>query len=349
MTAKAWDKRVLSSVALVLILWVSACTPSSEPDSGGNAGQQTQTEEQIEQSADLPELSPLALATGERLHVVATTNILGDVVQNVGGDAIALTTLLPVGADPHSYSTTPEDLRTLSDAHVIFVVGEGVEESLLSVLENREGDSALVAVNTGIELTELAEAESVEGEEHTAEDEHHHSVDPHTWTAVPNVIHWVAVIEQTLSALDPAHAETYAANASAYREQLAALEAEIQSAVAAIPAEERKLVTDHETFGYFAEHYGFAVIGSVIPSFSTMAAPSAQELAALQEQINGEGVQAIFVGSTVNPDLAQQIAGDVGVQVVPLYADSLSAADGPAATYLDLMRYNVQTIVDALK
>lgn len=354
----------LSLVCTVLLLLAACALPAMPVQPTTSEGEHT------EHGSELPELSPAVLDEGEKLRVVASTNILGDVVQNVGGEAIELTVLLPVGADPHGYTATPEDLRTLSDAHVIFVVGEGIEESLEDVLENREGTSALVAVNTGIDLIDMAEAEhAAEGEheeagEHAAEyehtegeahakdkegEDHHHGVDPHTWTAVPNVIHWVETIEHTLSALDPANAATYVANAAAYTTELKNLDAEIASALAALPAASRKLVTDHETFGYFAARYDFELIGSVIPSFSTLAAPSAQELAALQEQITNEGVKAIFVGSTVNPDLAEQIAADVGVQVIPLYADSLSAPEGPAATYLELMRYNVNAISEALK
>jgi ABC-type Zn uptake system ZnuABC Zn-binding protein ZnuA len=292
----------------------------------------------------LPELSFVTLGEGEKLRVVATTTILGDVVKNVGGIQIELTTLLTVGTDPHSYNATPEDLRTFSAAHIVFMVGEGVEESMMSLLENREGGSALVAVNTGLDLLKVAD-------EHTpSEGEHdHHGGDPHTWTAVPNVIHWVEIIEQSLRALDPANAETYAANAATYTAELKTLDAEIESAAATIPTERRKLVTDHESFGHFAARYGFRVIGSVIPSISTLSSPSAQELAALQQQITAEGVTAIFVGTTTNPDLAEQIASDLGIRVVPLYAESLSAADGPASTYVDFMRYNINAIVEATR
>jgi manganese/iron transport system substrate-binding protein len=163
------------------------------------------------------------------------------------------------------------------------------------------------------------------------------------------VMHWVEIIEHALSELDPANTEAYESSAIAYLAELEALDNEIAAAVAAIPVENRKLVTDHETFGYFAARYGFEVIGAVIPSFSTLAAPSAQELAALQRQIEAEGVQAIFVGSTVNPSLSGQIAGDVDVEVVPLYADSLSEPSGPAPTYIDMMRHNVTAIVEALE
>lgn len=294
------------------------------------------------------------------LRVVASTNILGDVVHNVGQDRIELVTLLPVGADPHSYSATPADLRAISEAQVIFVVGEGIEESLLGVLENRAEGSLLVAVNDGIELTELGEAHEHDDEhaedEHEHEegegdhsDEHRHHVDPHTWTSVPNVITWVTTIADALAAQDPTNADAYASNAAAYTAALTALDEEIRAQVATIPAEQRLLVTDHETFGYFAREYGFTVVGTVIPSFSTAAAPSAQELAALQTQIHEMGAPAIFVGSTMATNLADQLAGDLGIPVVPLYADSLSAADGPAATYLEMMRYSSQTIVEALR
>lgn len=350
------------AVFVVLLLAVACATPGTGPVVSSSTGESIPPGEeapagqhedsQAEPGQRMANLAPVTLGEGEKLRVVATTNILGDVVRNVGGDRIELATLLPVGADPHSYNATPADLRTLSDAHVIFIVGEGIEESLSAVLENREGESALIAVNTGIDLLAMKGG----GENEAHEDEHRethaadqHNLDPHTWTAVPNVIHWVKVIEHALSELDPANAEAYRSAATAYTAELNALDVEIEAAVATIPVEHRKLVTDHETFGYFAARYGFEVIGTVIPSFSTLAAPSAQELAALQQQIEAEGVQAIFVGSTVNPSLAGQIANDLGIQVVPLYADSLSEPTGPAPTYIDMMRYNVTAIVGALR
>lgn len=293
-------------------------------------------------------------ATGAApFRVVATTNILGDIVHQVGGDWIQLVTLLPVGADPHSYSATPADLRALSEAQVIFVVGEGVEESLLGVLENRAVDSTLIAVNGAIDLADLTNEAHTDGDhtdEHEHEDgHHHHGVDPHTWTSVANVIKWVETISDALATQDPANATSYASNAAAYTSELRALDDEIRAQVATIPAERRLLVTDHETFGYFARDYGFTVVGTVIPSFSTAAASSAQEVAALQRQISETGAPAIFVGSTVAPTLADQLASDLGIQVVPLYADSLSDADGPAATYLAMMRYNSSAITTALQ
>jgi ABC-type Zn uptake system ZnuABC Zn-binding protein ZnuA len=330
---------ILPSLWLTILVLFSACTaPASEMQVAADGHQ-----EEEHAHAGLPELSPVSLGEDEKLRVVATTSILADVVKNVGGVPILLTTLLPLGADPHSYNATPEDLRKLSDAHVVFMVGEGVEESMLSVLANREGSSALIAVNTGIDLLTA-------DEEAQSEDAHdHHGSDPHTWMAVPNVIHWTEIIAQSLRTLDPANAETYTTNAATYTAELEMLDAEIQTAAAALPTESRKLVTDHESFGHFAARYGFTIIGSVIPSLSTLSSPTAQEVAALQQQIMEEGVEVIFVGSTTNPDLAEQIATDLGIRLVPLYAESLSAADGPAPTYIELMRYDIAAIVGAAR
>lgn len=163
------------------------------------------------------------------------------------------------------------------------------------------------------------------------------------------MIVWTDNIATALSALDPAQADAYNAAATDYRAELEALNDELHALVDTLRAEQRKLVTDHDSLGYLAAEYGFTVVGTVIPSLSTMASTSAQELAALQEQITAESVKAIFVGSTVSPVLANQLATDLGIQVVPIYSDSLSDATGPASTYVDFMRHNFQTIVAALQ
>ncbi len=165
---------------------------------------------------------------------------------------------------------------------------------------------------------------------------------------VANVRIWAENVAEAFSALDPANATYYAENADIYRAQLAALADEIAALMASIPAGSRKLVTDHDDMGYFARAHDFVVVGTIIPSVSAMASVSAQAMAALQRQIVEEEVSAIFVGNTVSRDLADQIATDTGVAVVPLYTDALSAADGPAATYIDMMRYNANAIAAAL-
>lgn len=285
-----------------------------------------------------PALTPVTL-DGRKLRAMATTSILADVVAQVGGDRIEVDSLMPPRLDPHSYTPAPDDLKRLNDADIIFVNGLGLEEALLPVLENLDRPVPVVSVNVGVTPA------APEGEADNA----HTARDPHTWFNPANVKIWAQNIGDALAALDPAHAGAYAAAVTAYQAQLDALDRDIRASLASIPERRRKLVTDHDDLGYFADAYGFTVIGSVIPSLSTMAAASAQEMARLQDQIEAAGVPAIFVGTTVNPQVAQQMARDLGIVVVPIYTDSLSEAGGPAATYLALMRSTAKSIAEALQ
>ena len=281
--------------------------------------------------------------TDGRLSVVATTTIVGDVVSAVGGDLINLTTLLPIDADPHSYQPVPQDIAAVSKADVVFLNGLGLEESLEDVVSGAVEEAVMVFVSDGIEALHLDE------EEEEAAGHEHGDQDPHVWMDPNNIIIWVENIASTLSALDPANAEAYAANAEAYIQELETLDAWTVEQVATLPEEDRLLVADHRVLSYFAARYGFELVGAVVPGFSTLAEPSAQDIAKLEDQIITLGVPAVFVSITVNPNLAERIAGDTGAQVIPLYTGSLSGPDGPAPTYLKMMRYNVSTIVEALK
>jgi len=284
---------------------------------------------------------------GDKLRVVATTTIVGDVVRQVGGDAIALTVLLPVGADPHAFDPSPQDMAQVTDADVILANGAGLEAFLERLLENAGGDADVVYVSEGVTFIEV---------EHHAEDapadedgHHHEGIDPHTWTDPNNVLCWVDNIEAALVRHDPAHADTYQANAETYRARLRELDAWVREQVEQIPAENRQLVTDHTAFAYFAQRYGFEQVGAIVPGYSTAAQPSAQDLAALEDRITTYGVKAIFVGKTVNPALAQRVADDTGVKLVFLYTGSLTAPGGEADSYLSYVKYNVGAIVEGLR
>lgn len=335
----------LLSVLVVMSLLLTACAqPAAQPSAPSTVLSAEDDHDRADAPTDLPGFEPVALAEGQKLHVVATSNIVADVVAQVGGDHIDLYAMLPVGADPHSYQATPQDLRMLTDADVVFINGLGLEEAMALALEDFAAKT--VVVNTGFTAIEFGEGE----DDHADEDDHHHEgVDPHTWFNVHAVEIWAYNIAHALSDLDPTNAEAYEAAAEAYIQELEALHDELEALVMQIPAEKRKLVTDHDALGYLAAEYGFEIVGSVIPSFSTLAEPSAQQLAALQTQIRAQGVEAIFVGTTVNPNLEAQLARDLGIQIVAIYTGSLSDADGPTATYLDFMRYNVGAIVEALK
>jgi len=280
-------------------------------------------------------------ASGDGLKVVASTTIVGDVVAQVGGDLIELTVLFPTGADPHTFDPRPQDIAAISDARVVFISGLGLEESLQPALD-ANATGTVVQVSDGIDVRTLDNAAQIN-------DPHgHENVDPHTWTDPNNVIVWTRNIAATLAKADPAHADTYRANTDAYIASLRELDAWIRSEVAQIPPERRKLVTDHYAFGYFADEYGFEQVGALVGSFSTNASPSAQEIAALEDAIRAQNVPAVFVGTTVNSTLAEQVAQDTGSKIVSVYTGSLTAPGGEAGSYLVFMRYNVNAIVNAL-
>lgn len=279
-----------------------------------------------------------AAAGGQKLRVVATTGIVADLARNVGGDKIELVQLVPTGSDPHSFEPAPGDVVALAEAQVILANGLGLEEFLAELLENAGGRAATVPVSTGVEVRQFGQAGEPAGE----------GPDPHIWTTPANAIVMVHNIERALSALDPANAGTYAANAGAYAARLAELDAWVRAQIEAIPPERRKLVTDHDAFGYYADRYGLEVIGAVIPAYSASAEPSAQELAALQDAIGQFQVKAIFVGVSVNPVLAQRLAEDSGIQLVPLYTGSLGLPGSGAETYIGYIRYNTTAIVEGL-
>ena len=334
-----WRQR-LARLAMLLLLGLLLAACGGAPGSSQPVAPEAGAEHGDEHAAATGgiELHAVTLAPGEKLRIVATTNIVADVVRQVGGDRIELTALLPPGTDPHSYQATPDDLRQLTNAHAVFVNGLHLEETMTPVLENLDAPTPIISVNEGVATRALDAA---------AQDHEHAGVDPHTWMNPANVLVWSENIVRTLSTLDPGNAERYAAAAAAYADELRVLDAELRTAFATIPAGERKLVTDHDNLGYLADAYSFTILGAVVPSLSTMAAPSAQEMAALQDQMRAEGVRVIVVGNTVNPATAQQLAQDTGAQVVAIYTDSLSDATGPAPTYAAMMRYNAAAIVAA--
>jgi manganese/iron transport system substrate-binding protein len=292
---------------------------------------------------DAASLSPVSLAADEKLQVVATTNIVGDVARNVGGDHTALTVLMPPGVDPHAFEPTPQDIAAVSRAHVVFANGAGLEAFLNRLLESAGAGDRVVPLSQGIQLLKTS-AGPAGAQDHDGEDG-----DPHTWTDPNNVILWARNAASALSSLDPANAEAYEAHAQAYITELEALDAWIREQVAQIPENRRYLVTDHLMFAYLAQAYGLEQIGTIFPSYSTLAEPSAQEVARLEDAIREVGVPAVFVGKTVNPALAERVAADTGVQLVFLYTGSLSEPRGQAATYIDYMRFNVNAIVAALR
>lgn len=282
------------------------------------------------------------------LNVLASTTFLADIAQNVAGDRAQVESLLPVGADPHSYQAAPSDVAKISESNVLILNGVEYEHFIEALLENTGGERVIVEATAGITPHQMEEHE---GEEHTeGEEEHGHEAgDPHMWHDPNLVITYVENIRDGLSQADPDGADTYKANADVYIAELKDLDKWVVEQVNTVPAERRLLVTNHEAMGYFAERYGFEVAGSIIPSFSSNASPSAQEMAGLIDGIKKLNVPAIFLDTADNDMLAKQIADETGVMIVAdLHLESLT--DGaPAPTYIEMMRHNVSKIVEALK
>lgn len=286
-------------------------------------------------------------APGEPLQVVASFSILGDLVEDVGGDAVQVTTLIGPGIDAHTFDPAPADLVTLEGADLIFENGLGFEPWLDGFFASTRPKGARVVVTEGI-----APRQAGDGHEHEeGEAAHEGEFDPHVWHDVANAIVIAGNIRDALAAADPANAALFEANAAETIANLEALDAEIREQVATIPEERRKLVTSHDTFGYFADAYGFEVVGTALGSMSTDAGdPSAREIATLVGEIADAGVPAIFAENVSNPDLMESIAAEAGVALAPpLYSDALGAPGTPGETYEGMMRANITTIVDALK
>lgn len=302
--------------------------------------------------------APLISAQDARLNVVATYSILGDLVAQVGREQIALTVLVGADSDSHVYEPTPQDAIALAGADVIFENGLEFETWLDALYEASGSTAARIAVSEGIEAIPFEGHEHDEHDDHEHEGEHdeehehdheHGEFDPHIWHDPNNAVVMVENIRDALIAADPANAAAYTANAEAYIVELLALDAYIREQVATIPAENRVLVTSHETFGYFAATYGFEML-SVAGVTTNVSDPSAGALAALITALRESGVPAVFVENVSNPAVLERIAAEAGVTVADtLYTDALGQPGTPGETYLSMVRYNADTIVEALR
>jgi ABC-type Zn uptake system ZnuABC Zn-binding protein ZnuA len=267
------------------------------------------------------------------LSVLASTTFLADITRSIAGDRVTVESLLPAGTDPHAYQASPQDMAKLERSKLIITNGAGYEQFLKPLLENAGTKKTVIEAAAGLGPREDAAL----------------GIDPHMWLDPNLVITYAENIRKALTDYDPAGAAVYQANSDAYVSKLQELDGWIKTQVAQIPADRRLLVTNHEAFGYFADRYGFEVVGSVVPSFSSNAAPSAQQMAGLIDTIKKLKAPAIFLDTADNNTLASQIADETGVMVIDdLHLESLTEG-APAATYIDMMKYNVSRIVEALK
>jgi zinc/manganese transport system substrate-binding protein len=275
----------------------------------------------------------------EKVRVMATFSILADFAKNVGGDAIAVAALVGADSDAHAYSPTPADAKRLADAKLVLMNGLGFEGWIDRLIKASGTKAPVVVATKGIKPRQM-------------KDEHGHGhdhgkADPHAWQSVANAKIYVANIRDALAKVDPTGKATYEANAATYLAKLDALEAEVKAAVAAVPAERRKIITTHDSFGYFAAAYGMQFIAP--QGVSTEAEVSARDLAKIIRQVKAQKIPAVFLENVTDPRLIRRIAEETGAKIGgKLYSDALSAPDGPAPTYLDMMRSNLKEFRAAL-
>lgn len=279
------------------------------------------------------------------LPVVASFSILGDVVAQVGGPRIALQVLVGPGSDAHVHQPTPAQARAVSAARVVFSHGMGFEGWMPRFLRSSGFKGLHGVVSEG--LKPLAQPKAA-GSGHAQPHAHAHDIDPHTWQAVPNVLHITARVLAGLCAADAAGCAGYRERAAAYTQRLQALDTEIRQAWAAVPAAQRKLITSHDAFGHYAAAYGVQFLAPL--GISTEAEASARGVAQLVRQIKAEGIRALFVENIADPRLVEQLGRETGLKPAgALYSDALSPPDGPAASYEAMMRHNTRLMVQALR
>lgn len=274
----------------------------------------------------------------DKLPVLASFSILGDLVRVVGGDRVSVTTLVGPDEDAHVFEPKPQDAKNILQTRLLVTNGLGFEPWAQKLVTSAGYKGRSVVASQGIKPRSLP-----------AEKGHSHAeTDPHAWQDPTQVMVYVRNIAAALGRLDPANASSYQGNSEAYVKELQALDAWAKEQFAAIPAGKRKVITSHDAFGYFGAHYQ---VGFLAPQgISTDAEPSAKEVAQLIRQIQREKIKAVFVENMSNPKLLTQLSKDAGVTVGPeLYVDALSAPGGPADTYLKLMRHNVTQLVLGMK
>jgi zinc/manganese transport system substrate-binding protein len=277
----------------------------------------------------------------EKLPVVASFSILGDIVAQVGGDRIAVSTLVGPDQDAHVYQPTPDDIKKVTHAKLVVVNGLGFEGWMERMAQAANYKGEIVVASKGVKAREMADA-------HEAGREHAEHTDPHAWQDPVNVIGYTGNIVSALSKLDPAGAATYKKNGDAYIAALKQLDAWASAQIAAIAPAKRKIITSHDAFHYFGAHYRIVFIAP--QGMSTDSEPSAREVAAMIGQMKKERIKAVFIENMTSPKLLEQISRDAGVTVGgKLYSDALSGPQGAAPDYLSMMRYNVGQILDGLR
>jgi zinc/manganese transport system substrate-binding protein len=271
-----------------------------------------------------------------QLQVVATTTQIGDFVREVGGNAVAVDQILQPNTDPHEYEPRPSDVVGAAEAKLVFASGDEMDSWVDQIVSDSSSDAEIVDLGAIVPERRPGESSGTEASRY----------DPHWWHDPRNAEAAVAAIEHRLAAVDPSHHPEFERNAGAYLAKLRRLDAGIAHCMSTVPSARRKLVTDHDAFGYFADRYGIEVVGAVIPSQTTQAQPSAKDLSALAQLIEREQVKAIFPESSLSPKVAEAIASQTGASSdYTLYGDTLGPEGSGGATYLTMEAANANAMV----
>ena len=267
--------------------------------------------------------------TGEGAPSVVVVNAsLADMTRNIAGERVEIEVLIPPGADPHTFQPAPQDVAKIANSQMLIANGAGLEEWLQEMIDNAGGER--IVVEAGQDLAEQGDRPG----------------DPHYWLDPNYAIHYAQQIRDGLIELDPDGEAVYKRNTDEYIDKLEELDVWIRDRAETISPEQRMLVTNHESFGYFADRYGFTIAGTIVPSVSTGSSPSAQQLVALAEEIKASKIRAIFLEAGSNPMLAEQLSREAGIAVI---VDLRTQPLSPQESYIEMMKYNTRAIVEALR
>ncbi|TAH40791.1 MAG: metal ABC transporter substrate-binding protein [Betaproteobacteria bacterium] len=288
----------------------------------------------------------VAPAAAAALDVTTSFSILGDFVRQVGGERVAVRVLVGPNEDAHAFQPRPSDARALGNSKLVVANGLGFDDWIVRLARSAGFRGTLVVASAGVRTLKMTQVGDRDGK-HEGDHDHGGGIDPHAWQDVVNAQRYVANIAEALVAADPEGAPLYRANAERYTGKLQALDAEIRAALTRLPPAQRKVVSSHDAFGYFARAYDIRFLAPV--GVSNNAEPTAQGVAQLIRQIKAERAPAVFIENVADPRLIERIRSESGARVGgTLYSDALSAADGAAPDYLAMMRHNLQRLVEAL-
>jgi len=317
------------AAAVATALLIAGCGPAGERGS-------------VTDASKAPS-DPPAPAAPPKLPVVATFTILADLVANVGGDRVEVSTLVGPDSDAHVFSPTPAAAKTIAGAKLVFVNGLGFEGWMDKLIAASGYKGTVVVASDGVDVLKV-KPHAHAGHSHGHD---HGDVDPHAWQSLANARRYVANIADALAAADPAHEAGYRARAKAYSERIDQLDEKGRATIGAIPAQERRVIVGHDAFGYFARAYGVTFLSP--RGVSTDSEASAKDVAQLVRQIRAQRIRAVFVENISDPRLVEQLARESGARVGgTLFSDALSATDKRALTYLDMMRHNIEEVARAL-